>query len=91
MPPLNRVITEIPKVRRQNSTSAEEVARFQRLFPNPSWFMSGKTSGHQKLVPTIPSIDDCLMVSNLLKVGCLLYSVEKQPLVPLNYLEEHGR
>ena len=28
--------TEAEEVRRQNSTTAEEIARFQRLFPNPS-------------------------------------------------------
>ena len=27
---------------RQNSTTVEQVARFQRLFPNPSWLMSGR-------------------------------------------------
>ena len=29
----------------QNSTTAEEVARFQRLFPNLSLLTSGRTSG----------------------------------------------
>ena len=43
--------------RRRNSTSAEEVARFPHLFPKPSWLISGKTSGHQKLVPTFPCMD----------------------------------
>ena len=47
-------------VRRQDSTTAEEVARFQRLFPNPSWLTSGRTSGHQNLVSIFPGIDDCL-------------------------------
>ena len=41
-------------VRRQNSTCLEEVAKFQRFFPNPSWLTSGRTSGHQKLIPTFP-------------------------------------
>ena len=41
-PPVAMV--KVNKVRRQNSTKAEEVARFQRLFPNPSWLMSGRTS-----------------------------------------------
>ena len=31
----------IVEVRRQKTTSAEEVARFQRLFPNMSWLTSG--------------------------------------------------
>ena len=31
-------------VRRHNSTSAEDVAKFQRLFSNPNWL----TSSHQK-------------------------------------------
>ena len=46
-------------VRRWNSTSAEEIARFQCLFPNLSWVPSvvGKTSGHLKLVPTFPLIE----------------------------------
>ena len=47
-------------VRRQNSTTAEELARFQRLFPIPSWLMSGRTSGHQNLVSIFPEIDNCL-------------------------------
>ena len=37
-------------VRRQDLTTAEVVARFQGLFPNPSWLMPGRTSGHQNLV-----------------------------------------
>ena len=37
---------------RRNSTCAEEVARFQRLFSIPIWLTSGMTSGYQKLVPT---------------------------------------
>ena len=50
-------------VRRQNSTSAEEVARFKRLFPNPSWLAPRRTSGHPKLVPTFPWIYNYLMVT----------------------------
>ena len=50
------------EVRRWNSTSAEEVARL-RLFSNPSWLTSGRTYGHQKLVPTMSWIDNCLMVT----------------------------
>ena len=42
------------KVRRQNSTSAEEVIRFQCLFPNPSWLTSVRKPGHQKLVSIFP-------------------------------------
>ena len=45
---------------RQNSTTAEEVARFQCLFLNASWLMSGRTSGHQNLVSIFPWIDNCL-------------------------------
>ena len=50
-------------VRRQNSTTAEVDARFQRLFPdfpNPSWLTSGRTSGHQNLISIFPGIDNCL-------------------------------
>ena len=36
-------------IRRQNSTTAVELARFQCLFPNPSWLTTGRTSGHQTL------------------------------------------
>ena len=46
-----------------NSTSAEEVSRFQRLFPNPSWLVWGRASRYQKLAPTFPGIDSCLMVT----------------------------
>ena len=59
---------------RQNSTSAEEVIRFQSIFPSselPSWLTSGRTFGHQKLAPTFPWIDNCLMVTKSLKVGGL--------------------
>ena len=45
------------------NASAGEVARFQRLFPNPNWLMPGRTSGHQKLVPTFSWIDNCFMVT----------------------------
>ena len=48
------------KVRRQNSTTAEELARLQRLFPNPSWLMSGRTSGHQNRISIFSGIDNCL-------------------------------
>ena len=51
------------KVRRQNSTTAEEIARFQRLFPNPSWLTSERTSGHQNLVSIFPGIDSCVGLS----------------------------
>ena len=44
-------------------TEAEEVATFQHLFPNPSWLSSGRASDHQKLVPTFPWMDNCLMVT----------------------------
>ena len=38
-------------------------SRFQRLFPNPSWLVWGRASRHQKLAPTFPGIDSCLMVT----------------------------
>ena len=62
----------------QNSTSAEEVARFQCLSPNPSWLASGRTSGHQNLVIIFPWLDLWW-----LKVGCVPYAVGKQPSMPL--------
>ena len=34
-----------------NSTTAEEVFRFQRLFPNPNWMVCGRDTHHQKLAP----------------------------------------
>ena len=39
----------------------EEVSRFQRLFPNPSWLVWGRASHHQRLAPTFPLIDNCLI------------------------------
>ena len=47
-------------VQRQNSQllPAEEVARFQRLFPNLSWLTSGRTSSHQNLVSIFPGTDN---------------------------------
>ena len=33
------------------------------IHPNPSWLTSGRTSGQQKLVPTFPWMDNCLMVT----------------------------
>ena len=38
-------------------------SRFQRLFPNPSWLVWGRASRYQKLAPTFPGIDSCLMVT----------------------------
>ena len=38
-------------------------SRFQRLFPNPSWLVWGRTSRYQKLAPTFPGIDSCLMAT----------------------------
>ena len=40
-------------------------SRFQRLFPNPSWLVWGRASCHQKLAPTFPGIDSCLMVTRI--------------------------
>ena len=53
---------------RQNSSTAEQVARFQRLFPNPSWLMSGKEHPVTKILfqysfiwnQIFPGIDNCL-------------------------------
>ena len=67
-------------------------SRFQRLFPNPSWLVWGRASRHQKLAPTFPGIDSCLMVTKgdfskwKLKVDCLPNAVGKQPSIPLIYL-----
>ena len=38
-------------------------SRFQRLFRNPSWLVWGRASRHQKLAPTFPGLDSCLMVT----------------------------
>ena len=51
------------EVRSGNSSAAEEVSRFQRLFHNLSWLVWGKASRHQKLAPTFPWRDNCLMVT----------------------------
>ena len=62
-----------------------EIQGFQipALFPNPIWLVRGRASRHQKLAPTFPWIDNSLMVTKLLKVGCLPYAVGKQPSIPL--------
>ena len=52
--------TIIIRVRRQNSTTAEELARIQHLFSNPSWLTLGRPSGHQNLVSIFSGIDNCL-------------------------------
>ena len=84
-------------VRRQNSTTAEEIARFQCLFPNPSWLMSGRTSGHQNLVSIFPGINNCLRLNAKesnpgpsIKIGSLnAHSiVNKGPLV-MDLIREH--
>ena len=41
-----------------NSTTTNEVSRFQHLFPNPSWLVWGRASRHQKPAPTFPWIDN---------------------------------
>ena len=46
-----------------NSTTAEEVSRFQRLFPIIPTGWCRRASRHQKLAPTFPGIDSCLMVT----------------------------
>ena len=71
------------QVQRWNSISAEEVAKFPRLFPNLSWLTPGRTSGQQKLVLTLPWIENYLMMAKSLKVGYLPYAVGKQLSVPL--------
>ena len=45
--------------------------------------MSGRTSGHQKLVLTYPWIDNCFMVTKSPEVDCLPCAVGKQPSIPL--------
>ena len=77
-------------VQRQNSTSAKEVARFQRLFLNPSWLtLGGRTSSHQKLAPTFPWIDNCLMMTKSLQDGfCLMLLRSSCHYDPLIILEE---
>ena len=66
------------RVWRQNSTIAEEVARFQRLSPNPSWFDVRKNIRSPKpFFNNSPGIDNCL------KAGCLPCAVGKQPSIPL--------
>ena len=42
-----------------NSTTT----KFQRLFPNPSWMVWGRAFRNQKLAPTFPWIENCLMVT----------------------------
>ena len=65
--------------------TAEEVARFQRLFPDPSRLTSGRTSNHQNLVSIFPGIANCLKAKPywLVDSGCLPYAVGKQPSIPL--------
>ena len=60
-------------------TTAEEVSRFQRLFPNPSWLVWGRASRHQKFAPTFPWIDNCLMVTkrDFLEMEASLWLNEK--------------
>ena len=82
-----------------NSTATEEVAR-SSIFSLIGTGWAGRTSDHQKLVPTFSWIDNCLMVTKMkvslwltkksqmevsLKVGCLPYAVGKQPSIPMNY------
>ena len=73
------------QVQRQNSISAEEVAKFPCLFPNLSWLTSGRTSGQKKLVLTLPWIEreNYLMMAKSLNVGYLPYAVGKQLSIPL--------
>ena len=51
-------------------------------FPDPSWLVWGRASRHQ-ILATFPWIDNCLKMTKLLKVGCLPYSVGRQPSIPL--------
>ena len=68
-----------------NSSTAEEVARFQRLFPNPSFLMSSRTSGHQNHASIFSEIDNCLKAKRqrLVVYTTLSYAVGKQPSIPL--------
>ena len=70
---LNSLHPSRHKVRRQNSTTAEEVAQFQRLFPNPSWLTSGRTSDHQNLVTIFPWIDNCLKAKSKGRLSASCY------------------
>ena len=45
-----------------NSTTAEEVSRFQCLFPNPNWLV-WKGIPPPKTCSNFPGIDSCLMVT----------------------------
>ena len=50
------------ELRRRNSTAAEEVTR-SSVSPQFELVWLGRTSGHQKLVPTFKWIDSCPMVT----------------------------
>ena len=54
-------------------------SRFQRFFPNFSWFVWGRASIYQKLAPTFPGIDSCLMVTkrDFLEIEASLWLNEK--------------
>ena len=62
-----------------NSTTAEEVSRLQRLFPNPSWLVWGRAAHHQKLTPTFPWIGRHLIVTkrDFLEMEASLWLNEK--------------
>ena len=47
----------------ENQLPLKRSSRFQRFFPNPSWLVWGRASRYQKLPPTFPGIDSCLMVT----------------------------
>ena len=72
-------------VRRRNSTSAEEVARFQRLFKNLSWLTSGRTSRKDIQSPKTCSLIVTYLVAN---ASMLLGSSRSSSWL---FLEESGR
>ena len=65
------------EVRRRNSTSAEEVSRFQRLFPNSSWLTPARTSGHQLECSTTPSSFVLSFFSSLFSALTIFFSISQ--------------
>ena len=56
-------IIQIDGTEAETQLPLKRSSRFQRLFPNPSWLVWGRASRYQKLAPTFPGIDSCLMVT----------------------------
>ena len=93
---INRDIYSTPmEVRRQISTTAEEVTRIQILFPYPSWLTSGRTFGHQNLVliSIFPEIDNCLKAKRWLSTlwfrEAPIYTHYLPWMILEDFLEEH--